>query len=137
MIENIILTEDDSDDVMFFEVALQAIKYPFAPQIARSCEELFNAIDDMVNLPDVIFLDLNMPGKNGFECLKLIRDISVLNSCKVVVLTTSNDERDKEKCLSLGANMFVTKPSEISELASLLQSIVMQDEMFVEGEGLH
>jgi len=125
MIENVILTEDDSDDVMIFKLAIEEIGYGCELIVAQSGEALFTMIDEMTFKPEVIFLDLNMPSMSGFDCLEKIRSTSGLDDCKVVILTTSKDERDKEKCLSLGADMFVTKPSGIATLASILKSILM------------
>ena len=126
MLETIILTEDDTDDIMFFKLALRKIDYKFTPWIAKSCDELFTILDEMIKIPEMIFLDLNMPCVDGFECLKKIRNISLLDTCKVVILTTSSNTENLIKSRSLGADLYVTKPSDHSKLISVLNSLLIE-----------
>jgi len=61
-------------------------------------------------LPGLIMLDLNLPGLDGREVLKIIKETSFLKKIPVVVLTTSDDERDIEACYNDGANSYIQKP---------------------------
>ena len=61
-------------------------------------------------LPGLIMLDLNLPGTDGIEVLKIIKSDLKLKKIPVVVLTTSNDVNDIEKCYQLGANSYIQKP---------------------------
>ena len=61
-------------------------------------------------LPGLIMLDLNLPGTDGREVLKIIKSDLKLKKIPVVVLTTSNDIKDIEKCYQLGANSYIQKP---------------------------
>ena len=61
-------------------------------------------------LPGLIMLDLNLPGIDGIEVLKIIKSDFKLKKIPVVVLTTSNDIKDIEKCYQLGANSYIQKP---------------------------
>ncbi len=70
-----------------------------------------NFVDAKKNpLPSMILLDLNLPGTDGFEILAEIKQDVKLKKIPVVVLTTSSDERDIEKCFQAGANSYIVKP---------------------------
>ncbi len=73
--------------------------------------------------PDVLLLDLNMPRMGGFEVLKHIREHPKLRRLPVIVLTTSKADTDRKQSYELGANAYMTKPSEFDELCTLLQSV--------------
>jgi CheY-like chemotaxis protein len=73
-------------------------------------------------LPGVIFLDLNMPKKNGLEALEEMRKSPELRCIPVIMLTISSDKKDIKLSYSLGANSFVTKPFEFEELVQALKS---------------
>lgn len=74
-------------------------------------------------LPDVILLDLNMPGMDGFEALAHIKAHPELRSIPVVVLTTSRNEDDVAKAYAMGANTYVPKPDSFDELAVVIQAL--------------
>ena len=76
-------------------------------------------------LPDLIFVDLNMPTMNGYEFLKEIKDHQRLNHIPVIIYTTSSDNKDKEKAKRLGASSFITKPSELLELKRKLEAVLL------------
>lgn len=66
--------------------------------------------DETIILPGLIMLDLNLPGTDGREVLRIIKSTPKLSKIPVVVLTTSNDERDIENCYQHGANSYIQKP---------------------------
>ena len=73
--------------------------------------------------PSLILLDLNMPNVNGTEFLERLRDEPELNSIPVVILTTSDDERDIAASYALGANAYLVKPSAFDDLVSVAQIV--------------
>ncbi len=72
--------------------------------------------------PGIIFLDLNMPRKDGWEALSEIKQNPELKSIPVVVLTTSNSERDILKTYESGANCYITKPISFDQLLQIVKS---------------
>lgn len=74
-------------------------------------------------LPDVILLDLNLPGVTGIQVLESIRSHLLLESIPVIILTTSNNRKDIGQCYSLGASGFVQKPVEIEQLTRSLTAL--------------
>lgn len=115
------LIDDDPDDQYIFQMALNDI----SNQI--QCQTADNGVDALAWLhkesgykPDFIFLDLNMPLMNGKECLKQILKSKSLRSIPVVIYSTSSNPQEIEACMQLGATDFVTKPTSVSKLASIL-----------------
>jgi DNA-binding response OmpR family regulator len=77
-------------------------------------------------LPDLILLDIMMPDLNGFETLKLIREISTV---PVIMLTAKGEEEDRVRGLELGADDYVTKPFSPRELVSRVRAVLRRTEM--------
>lgn len=73
--------------------------------------------------PDVVLLDLNMPGMNGHEVLEEIQADESLRRIPVMVLTTSEDERDINDAYDRNANFYVTKPVDLSDFIEVMQSL--------------
>jgi DNA-binding NarL/FixJ family response regulator len=76
---------------------------------------------------DVIFLDINMPFKDGITCLKEIRSMQNYNSIKVVIYSTSNSVKDIDNCYSMGANFYLTKPTCYSSGLKQLKDLFQND----------
>jgi len=74
--------------------------------------------------PDIIILDLNLPKKDGREVLREIKEDSNLKNIPVVVLTTSNAEKDILRAYELHANAYVTKPLDFDQFINVVGSIV-------------
>jgi CheY-like chemotaxis protein len=106
----ILYAEDDVDDYSFFEDTLTRL-YPDAKCInARNGREVLEILDASTSLPDIVFLDINMPTMDGKSCLKSIKSDPRLRAIPVVIYTTSSSEKDREQCLQLGAEKYLIKP---------------------------
>jgi len=127
LLKNIFLTEDDKDDQEFFQDALKAIDESISCAIAQNGIETLEMLRGSDKLPDVIFLDLNMPMMNGFECLSQIKNEKKLSNLPVVIFTTSRNPAEVQATHQLGANVFLTKPASMPELQSKLQRILSID----------
>lgn len=119
---HVLLADDDYDDCDFFEEAFTAS----FPDIKLSISNNGGKLMEHLNRPpeplaDIIFLDLNMPVKNGVECLAEIRSDSALQDNVVVIFTTSSNPEDIEKLYRLGANYFITKPVDFNDLPVLIE----------------
>jgi two-component system, response regulator len=73
--------------------------------------------------PGIILLDLNMPGLDGRKTLEIIKKTEALRNIPVVILTTSNDERDVKACYDLGANTYIQKPVDFDGLIAAIQRL--------------
>jgi CheY-like chemotaxis protein len=122
--KNIILVDDDSDDRDLFTEALSFI-HPLAEiETRRDGEELMEYLAKISQTPDVIFLDLNMPRKNGKECLKEIRETKQFENTPIVIYTTSLNPVDIQDTFNLGANFFMRKPNSFEELKETLHNLL-------------
>jgi len=83
-------------------------------------------------LPEILFLDLNMPRKNGFECLKEIRSNKKFDEISIAIYSTSAAERDIEATFIAGANVYISKPNDFNELKQVLEKAVMSAHVYHE-----
>lgn len=105
--KNIFLADDDAEDRAFFAEALKEVNVETELTTANDGLELMTTLDENVvepPPPHVIFLDLNMPRKNGYECLKEIRETGKLKNIPVVVFSTSDNVNAIDTAYHLGAN---------------------------------
>jgi CheY-like chemotaxis protein len=118
---NILLADDDIDDCHFFNEALEVLPVDTKLKIVNDGIELMNYLaENTEHLPHVLFLDINMPRKNGFECLSEIRHHEQMKDLPVVMFSTSG-ERDKINILfKTGADIYIRKPSNFAQLVQVI-----------------
>lgn len=122
--EFFLLADDDSDDAELFGEALASLDRPVRFHRVRDGEEVLSFLNDPANKrPDIIFLDLNMTGMSGWQCLSRLKNDKQLSGIPVIMYTTSSNVRDKEIAADLGAEGFVTKPTDFKILKKLLKGI--------------
>jgi CheY-like chemotaxis protein len=122
----IILADDDQDDrELFAEAVEQHMQVHF--QSATDGMELMEMLNNTKDLPDIIFLDLNMPGKTGKECLEEIRRNSRLSKIQVVIYSTSLNRKDIDDTFSMGANLYIRKPNTFKELTEVIRKVFAID----------
>ena len=122
---NILLADDDKDDRFFFEMALDALTITTKLATVVDGEKLMVYLSDNVRqLPDVLFLDLNMPRKNGFECLSEIKGSKTLKQLPVIIFSTSFEQEVVNLLYLNGAHYFMRKPAEFSQLKKIIQQTV-------------
>ncbi|MBC7524106.1 MAG: response regulator [Flavobacterium sp.] len=122
---HIILADDDEDDRMFFKDAIYELKVKTKVTLVNDGVEMMDYLNNPDNtLPNVIFLDLNMPRKNGMECLKEIRSNSVLKNLSIAIYSTSASEEDIEETFVKGANIYIKKPNDFNELKKILSDVI-------------
>lgn len=114
----LLIVEDNDDDYLFTERAFKKSKFANPLVRARNGEQALNYLYQEGEFADaarpaMVLLDLNMPGVNGYTVLEKMKADERLRSIPVVVLTTSDDPRDIEKCYSIGANSYVHKPVDL------------------------
>lgn len=124
----IFLADDDEDDCLLFEDALREVSASTELTMANDGVELMTILGKLVPPPpDVIFLDLNMPKKNGFECLAEIRNTQSLKDIPVVIFSTTGEEEAIDRLYAQGANYFIKKPGSFPKLKMAIQQILAID----------
>jgi len=122
---NVLLADDDEDDCMFFKNALEAISLSSHLTIVNDGEKLMNhLLENPEHLPHVLFLDINMPRKNGIECLKEIRQNSKLKDIPVVMFSTSNSWETINLLFNSGAHVYIHKPSDFAQLKQVIHHAI-------------
>ena len=120
----ILIVDDDLDDREIIRDAFLSTAYNTPEFIfLENGDSLIQYFSANNIVPNLIMLDLNMPGKDGREALKEIKNDPHLNIIPVIVFTTSSSKRDRDTSYSLGANCFVTKPDTFNKLVDLANCI--------------
>ncbi|HMI07408.1 MAG TPA: response regulator [Flavobacterium sp.] len=128
--KQIFLTDDDADDCLMFSEALQEIynEDEASLTITNDGVKLMEVLHETVPPPpEVIFLDLNMPRKNGFECLQEIRNNPKLKDIPVVIFSTSSNNDIVNLTYQQGANFYICKPQSYPLLKKTLAFVLSFD----------
>jgi len=120
------LVDDDVDDHEIFKSALAQVDQSTALMIAGNGQDALQMLAALDQLPDYIFVDLNMPRMGGIQFLIEVKKSEKLRGAPVIVYSTSNHPGDKEKALEAGAEKFITKPAKYTELCEFLHSLLKQ-----------
>jgi len=122
---NILLADDDIDDCSFFKEALEKLSLNTIFNVVNDGEKLMFYLQKLTSeLPDVLFLDLNMHRKNGFECLNEIKKNPLLKNLPVIVFSTSFDQERVDMLYESGAQYFMRKPAMFPQLMNaILQAL--------------
>jgi len=122
---HIILADDDEDDRLFFTDAFDELKMKTKVQTYNDGVELMNYLmTENAVLPDVLFLDLNMPKKNGIECLQEIKANKRFDDIAIAIYSTSSSEEHIEETFVNGANIYIKKPNDFNTLKKVLSDVV-------------
>jgi CheY-like chemotaxis protein len=107
----ILYVDDDSDDLLIFKELLFDINPTIKYLHARNGKEAFELLEELVVIPDYIFLDINMPVMDGQTFLTQLRQDTRFRAVPVIVYTTSTRPDDRTLFEGLGANDYIVKPS--------------------------
>lgn len=120
----ILIVEDSPDD---FEATKRAFSKANLRNQIKHCESGESALTYLRaegnEKPGIILLDLNMPGLDGRKTLEIIKKTDELKKIPIVILTTSNDERDVKACYELGANTYIQKPVDFDGLIAAIRRL--------------
>ena len=123
----ILYVEDDDSAFALFQMVLEetdpSVQLCRASDGDQALALLQNSVaDEQITRPDLILLDINLPGKNGFEILRILKRTESLRSIPVIMFTTSADRNDRDNSLALGAHEFVTKPPTLDRLVEFVKA---------------
>lgn len=118
---DILLADDDADDCIFFQEALEDLPIPASLTAVHDGEELMQLLHmETYKLPNILFLDLNMPRVNGFECLTEIKEHIKLKNLPVVIFSTSFEQDVVNILYNNGAHFFIRKPPEFARFKKIV-----------------
>jgi CheY-like chemotaxis protein len=122
---HVMIAEDDDDDYYIFSVALEELSITVVLTRAKNGDILVRLLEDKI--PDILFLDLMLPGKDGRQCLREIRANNKYDALPVIMYTSLKNVEEIEFCYREGANLYVIKPTAYADLKDILQRILLID----------
>lgn len=120
-LRHIVIADDDIDDVSLFLDAMEEIDAALQVSSAMNGEILLEKIRNMESLPDLLFLDLNMPIKNGLETLETFAAFPELRPNKIVVLSTSSNDLYVSQAFEKGVCCYLQKPGSFESLKKMIR----------------
>ena len=118
---HLLLADDDLDDCQFFQEALTELSITAPLTIVHNGEQLMQILHrDTESLPDILFLDLNMPRKNGFQCLGEIKREKNLQNIPVIIYSTSFQREVVQLLYKYGAHHYIQKPTDFKVLKQVV-----------------
>jgi len=123
----ILLADDDEADRLLFKEAFDELNVGTTVETVNDGYELMHLMQntEAENLPHILFLDINMPRKNGLECLKEIRADIKYKEVSVAIYSTSSSENDMQETFLNGANVYIHKPNDFQKLKKLLEKAII------------
>lgn len=128
----ILLADDDEADRLLFREAFDELNVGTSVGTVNDGYELMHLLKntEAENLPQILFLDINMPRKNGLECLKEIRADKKYKEVSVAIYSTSSSENDMQETFLHGANVYIHKPNDFRKLKKVLEKAINYANMY-------
>ena len=120
----ILYVDDDSEDLAIFQEALNDINENIRFIPLKSAHDALALLNRQISLPNLIFVDINMPVMDGKEFLKNLKTDKRFQNIPVIMYTTSRQQKEKDECKGLGAHDFITKTSTYPELIQRLRTVI-------------
>lgn len=130
----ICLVDDDQDDREIFQEAFNDLNSGNDLSTFNNGLEVIDYLTSVEVIPDIIFLDLNMPLIGGLETLREIRKNERLKTLSVAIYSTSSTDKDIEETLAAGANIYITKPASFSSLKDMLKKVIKMNWQYLNSE---
>lgn len=124
-IQSIILADDDEDDKLIFNDIISALDTPVSIQFVSNGLRLMELLQHFS--PDLLFLDLDMPYKNGLECLVEIRSRPQLENLPVVVFSSTTRGANIQTAYDMGAHLFLIKAPSFQEYSAAVKAVLQLD----------
>jgi len=121
----VFVVDDAPDHLLIVRRALATAGTTVAVETAEDAETAWKLLADRAVCPDLILLDINMPGLSGFDLLRQVKADPQLRRTPVVMLTSSDLLNDVERAYELGASGYISKPSVLAEMSAILSHTVL------------
>lgn len=120
---HVLLVEDSAADAELVREALQDVGSEARLTVASDADRAVQKLEDAADRPDLVLLDLRLPGRSGFHVLDHIKSTATLRSIPVVVLSSSGAARDVDRAYSGHANTYLRKPGDFDELVGMMATV--------------
>jgi PleD family two-component response regulator len=121
-VSKVLFIDDDAEDFMLLKEALIEADASVQAFYLRDVEEILPFLQQ--NDPQLIFLDINMPRKDGFDCLQELKG-SAFSFIPVIMLTSTSNPLHVQRAYESGANLFFTKPSRYVDMVSIMKQVLL------------
>lgn len=128
----ILLADDDEADRLLFKEAFIELKSGITIETVNDGMELMKLLYDTetADLPQFLFLDINMPQKTGIDCLVEIKADKRFKDISIAIYSTSTSEKDMEETFKHGANVYIHKPNSFEKLKMVLEKAIMNAKIY-------
>ena len=127
MYQTILLIDDDPDDIQILQDAIASLGEKRIFQTAGSRAQVYELLQNMQTIPDLVFLDLNMPGVTDTELLQKLKTSDATRAIPIVLYSTHPNEVMRQIAKPYTAEYYIQKPSDYKELVALLKQIIISD----------
>ena len=124
--KQILVVDDDKDEISFFERAISKTDLKCEIHQAKTGDDMFKFVDELT--PDLIFLDLHLPGKSGIACLKMLRHHSKYDHIPIVIYTNFDKQSFIDDCFKARANSYLVKPVTPDKLKLVVNAVTPQSQ---------
>jgi len=125
-VTNVVFVDDDADEFYLFNEAIEQAELAVKMRRAKDGNDLIKYLHEN-ELPDVIFMDLNMPYKDGVETLTELKSNGNFKEIPVIIFSTSRNANQINTCFDKGANMYVVKPETFDEISHMVKKVFAID----------
>lgn len=126
LITTVLIVDDDVEDQELLKEAIKEVDESVKCLSAKNGEEALEMLHTFLHkLPQLIFLDLNMPRMNGKALLSKLKQLDVLKEIPIIIYTTSKSKTDIEDARKLGALQFITKPNSFEEIVQVAANVLI------------
>lgn len=119
--------DDDPDDLESFKLAIDAVNQDITCITANSGEEGLRLLDALESPPQYIFLDLNMPSMNGWECLHEIKSRDRLRQVPIIILSTAQSLKTLQELRQLEIARYIVKPDNLNDLSKAIARVFVRE----------
>jgi CheY-like chemotaxis protein len=124
---NLVLAEDDPEDAEIFQDILSDVSSGINLSVVTNGLLLMDLLHTTPELPDIIFLDMNMPLKNGLQCLQEIKNFDKWKDIKIIILSTSSQPELVKTAYELGAELYLEKPTSYPKFKMLIENCLIKE----------
>jgi len=120
----VLLIEDNLIEIMKMQRTIPLLKLDHIVNEAKNVDEALAILENKNNLPDIILLDLNMPKISGIEFLSMLKNNNAYNHIPIVILTTSDNEKDLLECYKIGISGYILKPLKYDDYVQKIKTVL-------------